>query len=130
MSVATTTAVLARVLGSSLQNAFQEAGTQGVGFQHLDLIQILDAGDNTNTNPPSVEINVDFAGVVHNPAVNPTNGTRLGAFLALNVPDGSSTAVFFASAFANPAQLDILQSINQSGNVTYNLNYLGVATGS
>lgn len=130
MAVATTTAVLERVFGSSLQNAYQESGTQGIGPQRLDLIQILDSGDITNPSPVNVEINVDYAGVVHNPAVSPTNGTRLGAFLALNVPDGSSTAVFFANAFNNPSQLDILQNVNQGGNVTYFLNYQGVASGS
>jgi hypothetical protein len=130
MAAATLTAVLERVFGSSLQNAYQESGTQGIGPQHLDLIQILDSGDITNPNPVNVEINVDYAGVVHNPAVNPTNGTRLGAFFALNVADGSSTAVFFANAFNNPSQLDILQNVTQGGNVSYWLDYLGVSHGA
>jgi hypothetical protein len=130
MAVATLTAVLARMFGSSLQQAFAQLTGQGVAAQNLDLIQILDSGDITNPNPVNVEINVDFAGVVHNPAVNPTNGTRVGAFLALNIADGSPTATFFASAFPNPSQQDILQVANAGGNISYWLDFLGVAHGS
>jgi hypothetical protein len=129
MAAATLTAVYARMFGSNLQQAFAQVTSQA-SPQNLDLIQILDAGDDTNLVTPTVEINVDYTGAVHNPAVNPTNGTRIGAFLALNVPDGSSTATFFASAFANTSQQDILQCINLGGNISYWLDYLGVAHGA
>src|ERR1700688_3155852 len=98
---ATPTAHLDRVFGTSIQNAFQECGTQGIGPQHLDLIQIVNAGNNPGTGPaPICDINVDYTGAVHNPAVNPTNGTRLGVYFSF-VANGSTTAQFFASAFAN-----------------------------
>lgn len=127
---ATTTAHLAQVFGSSIKNAFKECGTQGIGPQNLDLIQIINAGNNPGTGPtPICDINVDFAGVVHNPAVNPTNGTRLGVFFTF-ISNGSTTAQFFANAFANPSQMDIIQNVNEGGSVTYFLNYQGVASGS
>jgi len=125
---ATATAHLAQVFGSTLKNAFKECGTQGIGPQNLDLIQIVNPGVGLQ-GTPICDINVDFAGVVHNPAVNPTNGTRLGVFFSF-LPNGSTTAQFFQTAFANPSNLDIIQSINEGGNVTYFLNYQGVASGS
>lgn len=128
---ATLTALIARTFGSSLLTAFQECGTAGVGPQNLDLIQIVNAGNNAgNSVSPTVDVNVDHTGVVHNPALNPTNGTRLGVFFAINTPNGSTTAQFFAGAFTNPSQQDIVQNVNEGGNVTYYLSYLGVATGS
>ena len=126
---ATLTALIARTFGSSLLTAFQECGTAGVGPQNLDLIQILNAGAGT-ASTPTVDINVDHTGTVHNPAVNPTNGTRLGVYYAANTAAGSTTAQFFAAAFANLSQQDIIQNVNEGGNVTYFLNYQGVASGS
>jgi hypothetical protein len=123
----TLTAVLARlqapvVGGLSVQYAFSSNEAQ-----NLDLIQIVNPGDET-TGPPTVVLNVDYQGKVHNPAVNPTNGTTLGVYFA-NLANGS-TAAFFGLAFANPSLLDIIQVVNQAGgNITYWLDYLGVAHG-
>lgn len=55
--------------------------------------------------------------------------TRVGRFwstLAL----GDTLAHYFANAFNNPSNQDILQVVNLGGNVSYYLNYQGVATGS
>jgi hypothetical protein len=128
MAAATLTAVLDRLLapvvgGLSVQYAFSfnEA-------QNLDLLQIVNQGDNSG-GTPTVVLNVDFKGNVHNPAVAPTNGTTLGVYFA-NLPAGSTTAAFFALAFVNPAQLDIVQIINPGGNISYWLDFLGVAHGA
>ena len=126
---ATLTALISRTFGSSLLTAFQECGTAGVGPQNLDLIQILNQGAGT-TNTPTVDVNVDHTGAVHNPAVSPTNGTRLGVYFAANTAAGATTAQFFAAAFANPSNQDIIQNQNEGGNITYFLSSTGVATGS
>lgn len=107
--------------GSTLAGAFPQVTGQGIGAQNLDLLQIVGPG-------LVVLLNVDSTGVVHNPAVSPTNGTRVGQFFT-NLASGT-TAALFASAFANPSQLDILQAINAGGNIHYNLNFQGVAAGS
>ena len=125
---ATLTAVIGRFFGSSLLNAFAYAGTQGVTPPNLDLIQIVNPGVGL-TSTPICDVNVDYTGAVHNPAVNPTNGTRIGVFFSV-AGTGSSTALFFSTAFANPSQLDIIQNINEGGNITYWLDYLGVNHGS
>jgi hypothetical protein len=125
---ATTFAHLQRMLGSSLQNAFAQLTGQGIAAQNLDLIQIVIPGD-IAYNTPTVALNVDYTGTVHNPAAAPTNGTRIGVFFS-NLASSATTAQFFASAFANSALLDILQNINQSGSITYWLDYLGVAHGA
>ena len=125
---ATLTAVIGRYFGSSLVNAFAYAGTQGVAPPNLDLIQIVNPGVGL-TATPICDINVDYTGAVHNPAVNPTNGTRIGVFFS-TVASGGSTAQFFANAFANPSQLDIIQAANDGGNISYWLDYLGVAHGA
>jgi hypothetical protein len=124
---ATNSAMLARVFGSSLQNAFAQINPSNP--QNLDLLQIIIPGDLVTGNPPTVVVNVDYTGAVHNPAVSPTQGTRLGTFQS-NQPSGSTTAQFFTNAFSNPSQSDILQVINDGGNISYYLNYQGVATGS
>jgi hypothetical protein len=115
------------VAGASVPQAWPNASTNA---QNLDLIQIIDIGG-------SIVLNVDYLGTVHNPAVNPTTsgggGTgqvRIAQYLT-RLASGSTTAAFFADAFENLAQLDILQVISPTGgNVTYSLNYLGVASGS
>lgn len=104
--------------GTTLAGAFPQ--TPGTA-QNLDLLQIVGPG-------LVVLLNVDSTGAVHNPAVSPTNGTRVGVF-GTGLTSGT-TAALFASAFANPSNLDILQAINQGGNIHYNLNYQGVAAGS
>lgn len=128
MSTATTTALLGIFLGSSISNAFKDAGSQAASQPKLDLFQIVIPGDNP-TDLPTVAVNVDFTGTVHNPALNPTVGTRLGVFNA-NIAASSTTALFFSTAFANPAKLDIIQCINLGGNISYNCNYLGVTAGT
>ena len=109
--------------GTTLAGAFPQTPGAGVGSQNLDLFQIIDLGG-------LVVLNVDSTGAVLNPAVSPTNGTRIGQFLT-RLASGSSTANFFADAFGpNPANLDIFQAINAGGNVHYNLTSAGVAVGS
>lgn len=128
MAAATLTAMLDRLAapvvgGLSVQYAFSSNEAQ-----NNDLLQIISPGGET-TGVPSVVLNVDFKGNVHNPAVNPTVGTSLGVFFT-SLAAGSLTASFFASAFVNPAQLDILQIINPGGNISYWLDFLGVAHGA
>jgi hypothetical protein len=126
MAAATLTAMLDRLAapvvgGLSVQYAFSSNEAQ-----NLDLLQIVIPGDQTG-GAPVVALNVDFKGVVHNPAVNPTNGTTLGVYSA---PVIGTTASLFAQAFVNPAQLDIVQIINPGGNISYWLDFLGVAHGA
>lgn len=111
---ATGTALIAAQPGSSWDNAFP-----AVSGQNLDVLQIVDGGQ-------VVVLNVDHAGVVHNPAVSPTNGTRLGVFQT-GLASGDTTAHYFANAFANPSLLDIVQVISLSGgSVVKYIDYLGV----
>lgn len=120
---ATAQAYLERIPGSSLVNAYPQVSPNAVGNQNLDLIQFVDQGDN-------IVLNVTSAGVVHNPAVNATNGTRLGQFYT-RLASTATTAQFFADVFEpNTNNSDILQVVNIGGNISYYLNYLGVATGS
>lgn len=130
MAAATSEALLARVQGSSLQNAFTQLPTGGVGPNNLDILQIASPGDNPNS-PLTIAVNVDYTGAVHNPASGATIGTRLGVYYAGNQPtSGASTAAYFASAFSNLSQQDILQVVNLGGNISYWLDYLGVAHGA
>jgi hypothetical protein len=124
----TTTALLGRFQGSSLQNAFAQANS-GASPTNLDLLQIVIPGDQPGDGSVTVAVNVDHTGAVHNPASSPTNGTFLGVFES-TAPNGSSPALFFSTAFDNPSLLDIIQSIQEGGNVSYYLSYAGVATGS
>src|SRR5271166_1787484 len=99
---ATPTAVLESINGTSWANAFQQVGGP---VQNFDLLQIV------SPNGESVLVNVDYNGVVHNPASSATgNNTRVGQFRA-GIASGT-TAALFASAFTNPSSLDILQIIN------------------
>ncbi len=127
MAAATLTAVLARMFGSTLKCAFAQLTGQATP-QNLDLIQIVIPGSNPS-NLPTVAVNVDYTGAVHNPAVAPTDGTRIGVFSTL-LASSATTAQFFAAAFANTSQLDILQVANLGGNISYWLDYLGVAHGA
>ncbi len=115
---ATATAVLEQINGTSWANAFQQVGGPA---QNLDLLQIV------SPNGELVLINVDYAGVVHNPASAATgNNTRVGQFRS-NISSGT-TAAIFAATFTNPSNLDILQIINPAGgNVVNYLDYLGVS---
>jgi hypothetical protein len=106
--------------GTTLAGAFPQ--TPGLTAQNLDLLQIVGAGG-------SVLLNVDYLGTVHNPASSATAGTRIGQFQT-SLASGDTTAHYFANAFSNAAQNDILQVINAGGNIHYYLDYLGVAHGS
>ena len=123
---ATATAMLQSQPGQSVVTAWPQVTPNGVAAQKLDLIQIVGEGD-------KVLLNVDSNGTVHNPAVSPTTGaaqqTRIGVFLT-RLTSAASTAQLFADAFSNPSQLDILHVVNIGGNVSYYLDYLGVAHGS
>lgn len=95
--------------------------------QFLDLVQIVDQGDN-------VILNVNYAGVVNYPAVLPTNGTKIGVFytrlLLGTVPAPVLLSAVMADAFTdNPAHQDIIQVINEGGAISYWWDYLGVAHG-
>ncbi len=137
MAAATTTAggvpncVLEPVLGSSLQNAFPQINPSNP--QNLDILQITVPGSNS-IDSPAVALNVDFAGVVHKPAVSPTKGTRAGTFHAINSLPSSTTAQLFADVWqwnaTQGAKADVLQVVNIGGNISYWLDFLGVAHGS
>jgi len=135
MANATLYAALKRQPGSSLQAAYPQLTGQGVGSQNLDILQITIPGGvpgTANAGKPIVALNVDYTGVVHNPASNPTDGVREGVYHAIDQTSSSTTAQLFASAFrwnVNQQQ-DILQIINVGGNISYWLDYLGVAHGS
>ena len=116
---ATAEAVLQQTAGASVAAAY---GNVGGPAQNLDILQIIDQGG-------KVVLNVDYLGAVHNPASGATNGTRLGQF-ATTLASGDTTAHYFANAFSNPSLQDILQIINVGGNVSYYLDYQGVAHGS
>ena len=137
MAAATTTAggvpnnVLGTFAGASLQAAFAQINP--LNPQNLDILQITVPGSNSEDSPV-VALNVDFSGVVHNPAVNPTKGTRQGVYHAIDQTSGASTANLFASVWkwnaTQGAKADILQVINIGGNISYWLDFLGVAHGS
>lgn len=115
---ATQNALLESINGTSWANAFQQVGGP---VQNLDILQIV------SPNGESVLVNVDYAGVVHNPAVGATgNNTRVGQFRS-NIPSGT-TAALFAATFTNPSLLDILQIVNPAGgNVVKYIDYAGVS---
>jgi hypothetical protein len=126
MAAATPTALIEQIPGSSLLNAFQNVGGP---LLNLDIIQIIDGNGN-------IILNVDKAGVVRFPASNATTSaggvagqTRLGQFKTY-LTGAQTVATLFASAFSNPSLLDILQIVNIGGNVSYWLDYLGVAHGA
>jgi hypothetical protein len=116
--------LISRNLGSSVLTAWPQPTGQGVGSPKLDLIQIVD------NNGATVLLNVDFAGAVHYPAVNPTNGTRVGQFVTRL--DGTATldALSDDTWTNNPDFEDIIQVINIGGNISYWLDYLLFAHGS
>jgi len=131
MSVATPTAMYTinfAINPLTIAGAWPQVTPNGVAPQNLDLIQIVGFGG-------PILLNVDSAGVVHNPAVNPTTSaggigqTRIGQFQS-RLTSSATTAQLFADAFSNPSNLDIIQVINEGGNVHYNLNFQGVAAGS
>jgi hypothetical protein len=115
---ATNGSLLAPRTGSSWATAFPQVGGP---VQNLDILQIV------SPNGENVLLNVDYNGVVHNPASNPTgNNTRIGQFKS-NVPSGT-TAALFAATFTNPSLLDILQVVTANGGAVANyIDYAGVS---
>src|SRR5579859_3555639 len=112
MANATLNAVLGQYAGSSnIASAFPQLPSQASPL-NLDLIQIVD------NNGQGVLVNVDYLGAVHNPAVSPTNGTRIGVFQT-SLSSGDTTAHYFANTFSNPSLLDIIQIVNSGYNVHY-----------
>ena len=112
---ATGVALIQQQEGTSWATAWPQVNTS----QNLDILNIIDEGGN-------VLLNVDYAGVVHNPASGATGSqTRVGQF-ATRLTSGT-TAQLFADAFANPSQLDIIQIISVGGAIAKYLDYAGVS---
>ena len=112
---ATGTALIAQQPGSGWSTAYPQVGSS----QNLDLLNIIDEGGN-------VLLNVDYAGVVHNPASGATGiQTRIGQFQTRRT--SGTTAQLFADAFSNPSNLDIVQVIASGGAVANYIDYLGVS---
>lgn len=123
---ATPTAMLQSQPGASVVTAWPQLPGNGVGPQNLDLIHIAAIGGeklvvvtyqgtvlrNTGSTPPTA-----------------SEGVRVGRYLTRLSPS-ASTAAIFADAFSNPSLLDILHVVNEGGNISYYLDYLGVAHGS
>jgi hypothetical protein len=126
---ATNGTMLGQFFGPSLLAAF----TNPTKYDILQLVQV-----------PGYKkvISVSYNGVVNlNPATaaNGSGGsgietkkeTILGQFDCLNGATLSTVAQCFAAAFpTNSSNLDIFQIINEGGNVSYWLDYLGVAHGA
>lgn len=116
--------LISQNLGSSVLTAWPQITTQGTVQQFLDLVQIVDEGEN-------IVLNVNFAGIVNYPAILPTNGTRLGQYYTRTSGFPNTTLpILMADTFTNPSLLDIIQVINLGGNISYWWDYLGVAHGS
>jgi hypothetical protein len=120
----TSKALIARQPGADVPHAWPQVTPNGIGGQNLDLLQIVGRGG-------SILVNVDFQGIVHKPAVNPTIGqTRIGQFFT-RLTSAASLASIFADAFSNPSQLDITQvTVPKSQSVHHSLSAAGVASGS
>jgi hypothetical protein len=120
--------LISQNLGASVLTAWPQVTTQGVGGMFLDLVQIARQGDDGDS---VIVLNVDFGGIVHYPALNPTNGFRIGQYFTRTLGFPNTTLpVLMADAFTNPSLLDIIQVINLGGNISYWWDYLGVAHGS
>jgi Ice-binding-like len=124
----TNNCLISRNLGSSVLTAWPQPTSQGVGAPKLDIIQIVNQGE--GGKGLNVVLNVDFAGVVHYPAVNPTDGTRLGQYFTRLNSSATLAALSFDTWTNNPAQEDIIQVINIGGNISYWLDYVLVAHGA
>jgi hypothetical protein len=124
--------LISQNLGASVLTAWPQITGNKIA-QFLDLVQIVQEGDDPDDSP--MVLNVDFSGAVHYPAINPTNGTRIGQFftrLGLNANGlpAFTLAQVMADTFTNPSLLDIIQVINLGGNISYWWDYLGLAHGS
>ena len=134
---ATNQALIGRYPGASLLAAFGPNGSQA------DILQI---GGGPNNSPEfTIYVSVDYTGAVHfnSSGLTPTNGkggnglyttqgTLVGRFPLAGINlFPSSVAQVFAEAFPNnPSNLDIIQIVNQGGNISYWLDSTGVAHGS
>ena len=112
---ATGTALIAQQPGTSWATAYPN-----VNSQNLDILNIIDEGG-------SVLLNIDYAGVVHNPASASTGSqTLLGQFYTTLT--SGTTAALIANAFDNPSNLDIVQVVSPAGgSVAKYIDYLGVS---
>jgi hypothetical protein len=119
---ATVQCLISRNAGASVITAWPQVTPNRLAPQFLDLVQIVDEGDN-------IILNVDFGGTVHYPAVLPTNGVRIGQFYTHLIGTPLLPALM-AETFTNPSFLDIIQVINNGGAISYWWDYLGVAHGS
>ena len=115
--------LISRNLGSSILTAWPQVTPNQVGPQNLDIVQIVD------NNGDAILLNVDYTGAVHFPAVNPTNGTRLGPFMT-RLSSSSALVDIMHDAFTNFDNEDIIQVINIGGNISYWWDANGVAHGS
>lgn len=118
--------LISRNLGSSVLTAWPQPTSQTGLFPKLDLIQIFDQGG-------ACVLNVDYTGTVNYPAVNPTNGVRIGVFFTRLNPLTTSVSLAALSLDTwtnNPAQEDIIQVINLGGAISYWIDYVLVAHGS
>lgn len=120
--------LISRNLGSSVLTAWPQPTSQGAGAPKLDIIQIVNQGE--GGKGLNVVLNVDYAGVVHYPAVSPTDGTRLGQYFTRLNSSATLAALSLDTWTNNPAQEDIIQVINLGGNISYWLDYVLVAHGS
>lgn len=125
---ATNNCLISRNLGSSVLTAWPQVTSQGVGNLNLDILQIVNQGE--GGKGLNVILNVDYAGTIHYPAVNPSDGTRLGQYFT-RLNSSATLAALSADTWTNnPAQEDIIQVIQLGGNICYLINYLLVAYGS
>jgi hypothetical protein len=117
-------AILGQFFGTSWANAFGP-GASGFDSNSLDIFQIID-------HSGSVLVNVDSTGAVHKPAVSATTDdsglpkTRLGAFYT-RLTSAATLAQIIADVFSNPSSLDLVQIIQQGGNIVNWIDSAGVS---
>jgi hypothetical protein len=123
---ATNYAMLGSFNGVGATKALAYGNAFGPSSNSIDVMQIIDANGN-------ILLNVDSAGVVHNPASSATTDdsglpkTRLGAFRT-HLTGSPTTANLFADAFTNPSNQDIIQITSPNGaSVSYYIDYQGVS---
>jgi hypothetical protein len=139
--VETATASVYTISTATYNGTITGGGTNALVNQNVTVAGFTNAINNVSsvkiTASTGSTIVVAFAGQIAETHAGtatlklPTTGqrTRIGRFQT-NLASGSTLAQLFANVFDNPANLDILQVVNEGGNVSYYLNYLGVATGS
>lgn len=125
--------------GSTTYNGTITGGNaNGLVGKKLNVFGFTNAGNNVESQVITASTLTTIV-VATTTQINETNpgqalpyvpgGQRVGRFLT-RLGTTATLAQWFADAFSNPSQLDILQVINPGGNVHYYLNYQGVATGS